>query len=749
MSFAHNNTGNPPDLLTEADGYTHKQAALLYVHHLEGLPTLEKNCLLVGPLGSGKTIMLKAIYSKYETSNSIFPVFVELSRWMSLISGETHTYTQDHISPRGTALLDAMSLSIILGLCVSAGALNEDNHFPELWSLFPSEITSLPHAERQSFITRSIKNTLTTGDPFSMDLPSVHAVACALGRDTRQKDGRKLVILVDQIDQVASQFFPPLANLLKRSGDYISILATRPCPTAPDAEVTPSDVISGDSYGVLHLGRSSKGEIPYGFVRDFIHALPLDEAFREAIADRSTLIGNFMWPSLRSAISVIVRYKLFRSQGVAADEAWYKSLIDTAKGYEALLKDGLRAWGSPTSMLKDWRDRIFKERAQIGRSYFVLPTDLVGDVKGKGPQRLLRMLLKNGVFLLGPEEQYTPGSIPRVCEVAPLLLVNTPRVDLDHFVTQPATIVITQKAMDKWCQTTGGFPTQRRKSVFVSCKGAQDPDKKTPLQEIIERKFKSSIEVVTGALPGSPPWSPRILEMISRSDLMLCDLSVPRRNVFVEYGIAIGAHIPVIQCRSTESTDRYPAWITSRQVQTYRTDLKENYKLENSVSYSLNSETDLKSSWRRDSTGKKLDVAAKRNVVAFIAPTPSNNLYSRLDAIAREEDFDLRFLELQDNRDDLESIIRMARSAGTLIAVFNHTATDYLTCIAGGIFVTGRITGKASMFLLGLHDDAIPSQLSNHPSAYTCRDESDLLSMFLARLAELKGRPQERTRARK
>jgi len=241
-------------LLSEADGYTHEQAASLYVDHVEGYPTLEKNCLLVGPLGSGKTIMLKAVYSQHAKSSDYRPVFVELSRWIGHIAAETHTYGANQLTPRGKVMLDAMSLMIIVGLCESAGAFDNANRFPTLWSQFPQTLSSLDNVERRTRLIRISKNALLKNE-LEDDFPSVHSVASALGSDIRVDQGKKLVLLVDQVDQVASQFFPPIASLLKRSGDFISVLATRPCPTAPHPEITPPDVISGDSYSILHDGR--------------------------------------------------------------------------------------------------------------------------------------------------------------------------------------------------------------------------------------------------------------------------------------------------------------------------------------------------------------------------------------------------------------------------------------------------------------------------------------------------------------
>jgi hypothetical protein len=313
------------DIRPDASLYSPEAAALLYVDHPEGLPTLDRNSLIVGPIGSGKTIMLKSLYAKWSSRTELAPVYVDISRWTAQIAGET--YGSERISPRSGAILQAMSLAVILGLCESIDAFKEADKFPELWSLFEEVFESSDPDTIRKAAKRSVKDALVTGKPLSPYTPSVFTVANTLGAEVSRKRGSKLVLLVDQIDQqISSMFFPPTATLLRRSSDYISVLAMRPCPTAPDPEEIPTDITAGDSYRIIQLGRNPSGAIPHSFVRQFIQALPLVDPYKTEIESRAALIGSLMWPSLRFAINTIRQYVRLRIVDISPDESWYQSI---------------------------------------------------------------------------------------------------------------------------------------------------------------------------------------------------------------------------------------------------------------------------------------------------------------------------------------------------------------------------------------------------------------------------------------
>src|SRR4051812_12821450 len=101
-------SGNLADIKLDASQYDYEEAASLYVQHPEGVPTPDRNSMVVGPLGSGKTIMLKTLCANWSSLQSVYPVYVDLQRWISAVAGETETYPGERLSRRAQVVLSAV-----------------------------------------------------------------------------------------------------------------------------------------------------------------------------------------------------------------------------------------------------------------------------------------------------------------------------------------------------------------------------------------------------------------------------------------------------------------------------------------------------------------------------------------------------------------------------------------------------------------------------------------------------------------
>src|SRR5206468_1338000 len=132
-------------------------------------------------------------------------------------------------------------------------------------------------------IVMDYSRDIAEGETITLRLPSIYAVADALGRDIRATTGGLLALFVDQIDQVGADFFVPICNLLRRSGNFVAILAMRPCPVAPDQESLPADLVAGDAFRVLPLGKTLSQVAAHRFVLDVVKNLPIDWKTRTAI----------------------------------------------------------------------------------------------------------------------------------------------------------------------------------------------------------------------------------------------------------------------------------------------------------------------------------------------------------------------------------------------------------------------------------------------------------------------------------
>jgi hypothetical protein len=273
----------------------------------------------------------------------------------------------------------------------------------------------------------------------------------------------------------------------------------------------------------------------------------------------------------------------------------------------------------------------------------------------------------------------------------------------------------------------------------------------SPLVSAVHKGFEQSVQVVTGYLTGSPRWSPEILTKVAKSDLVLCDLSVLRRDVFVEYGVAVGNNIPVIQCASTKFNSELPAWITNRQLQYYHGDDEDIKRFELSISTLLNTRPDTKTSWKRDSLGNSLEGSWDPRTIVFVGPPGLFNMLSgQVNAIVLESGFKLVKFELVDWEDTLEKLIKPLRIAGMAILAFENTQTDFLTCVAGGIFASkskgslqqgGKFERRMFLFSdLAPNIAPIPGLLKSHPTAETSNTVTALAQQLSARVRTLNKR---------
>ncbi len=125
----------PDDLRLDASQYSPEIATNLYVDHPEGLPSPVGNSLVVGPMGSGKTMMLRALQTKWAEGGRLEPVYVDLTTWISQLAGETQTYDSYRASPRALLLRDALGLQVGLALVEAAGAFSSQGKFTNVLSL--------------------------------------------------------------------------------------------------------------------------------------------------------------------------------------------------------------------------------------------------------------------------------------------------------------------------------------------------------------------------------------------------------------------------------------------------------------------------------------------------------------------------------------------------------------------------------------------------------------------------------------
>ncbi len=684
----------------DADRYSTDVAASRYVKHPGGIPQPTEHCLILGPRGAGKTIMLKALYTEWRAVPGLLPVYIELQPSIAKIAGELPLYGHEPLSPRDRAMLDCMSLAVSVALVTGVAAALRPESTIDALKLFPWHPSAGTLEEWTRNAHNKLRDALVSGNPFDFETPPVFVVASTLGDSVRREAQKTLVLLVDQIDQVPSPVFQPIVSLLRRTSSYTVVMASRPCPTAPEQAAMPKDVVAGETYQVMSIGRELDIAIRESLITSILQKLPFVDKSKEELVNQSRTLAALTWPSLRLAIQICQVYeqKLLHGQ---SSTAWRDAIVEVSHRYEDIVKDGLRAWcANPSQVLREWRKDAF-QKVGTGTGHIIRATlrlvrrDLFASVD-EDAAAFLRVALKHGILFPGARERYVLDQLPDSFEVGPLLLI----ADAISLSPERAEVSVEWEVrhgdLKRWVKPS--HPREiRTKRIFVSYWMSDPRHETSEVAKLLRARLHDTVTVVMGEIHGSPQFSPKILEKVKSCNLVLCDLTTRNRNIFVEYGWAVGLNKPVVQVAiEKEATQNCPSWLTARQFQFYKTE-EQQEKLSTSVIRLLNEPVDRVGQWIYEPPAIDMAFRPKPTIMTLLGPKSLiDDVSSRCADKIREYGVEFDAFAIGDQSAVLFESIRRARKAGTLALLFEGTSADYLTCLAGGIFTTKEKAYMAS-----------------------------------------------------
>jgi len=687
----------------DADRYTTDVAANRYVKHPGGVPQPTEHCLILGPRGAGKTIMLKALYTEWRAVPGLLPVYIELQPSIAKIAGELPLYGHEPLSPRDRAMLDCMSLAVSVALVTGVAAAVRPESTIDALKLFSWHQSAGTLQEWTRNAHNKLRDALISGNPFDFETPPVSVVASTLGDSVRREAQKTLVLLVDQIDQVPSPVFRPIVSLLRRTSSYTTIMASRPCPTAPEQAVMPSDVVAGETYQVMSIGPELEIARREALITSVLQKLPFLENSKEKIVNQSRTLAALTWPSLRLAIQICQVYEQMLMHGQGST-AWQDAIVEVSHRYEDIVKDGLRAWcANPSQVLREWREKALEKDGTsddhiIRATLRLVRRDLFANVD-EDAAAFFRVALKHGILFPGARERYVLDQLPDSFEIGPLLLVT----DATRLSPERAEVSVDWGVghgdLKRWVKPSQPHAI-RTKRIFVSY-WMSDPLRQTSeVAEILRARLLDTVTLVMGESHGSPQFSPRILQKIERCNMVICDLTTGIRNIFVEYGWAVGLNKPVVQVsKEKASIVNQPGWLKARQFQFYETE-EQREKLFTSVIRLLNEPVDRVGQWIYEPPAIDMAFRPKPTVMTLLGPgTLIEEVTNRYADKIREYGVEFDALAIGDQSAVLFEAIRRARKAGTLALLFTGNSTDYLPCLAGGIFTTTAKAYSASRYL--------------------------------------------------
>jgi hypothetical protein len=689
----------PAPFIEDAEKYDYDRVVELYVEPPEGQPLLTKNAVVVGQRGVGKTMLLKKLYSELGKTGQFWPVYVELEKWTSRISLEGVPSIRGTLSPRDLALRAAADMAVSLRLIRTVVERHGEHHLNRCKELFPLALREKMASRGWYDALVDEIRTACAGGLFSVppeQLPRLTDVANELG-DAAREHNATLVILIDQADKVPELIAVEVAKLLSKGGSYLAVLATRPYPTAPNPWMLPPTISAGDDFELFTLGREPRTEAWQKFLIQVLRGrLPKEVVgvMEQRQDDLSCLVGG----SVRSALMVGKRLELIGVR-TGDDSGWSDAVQITGRQEITLARQAISAYcGSIPKFLNDLRGMassamklsptgvaptVISFASSPGqRSLFARLTEAA--------EALVRVACKAGIFWPTEDMEWVPDIVLDQYYVSPLILLDDKTLFKRNFDVRRQVFDVPPEVVAKWTEE----PPRRRQAAtrtraFVSHWMGESVKKKLP--DILRERIGTELDVAVGGADRSASWLNGIVERIRQSHLVIADVSVDRRDVYSEIGVAAAAERPtLLAVRELRDRKKVASWLQHRQIWPFGTD-DEMIEFLDQLRSVANAAIPRHERWIETPEGDDLRAVMEPNNITIIGRESfiEHSLAGRVSPVLREHGMSVTQVVCQDfdSSDKLYETLRAARGAGTLVLEFSARSQGDLVSFAGGVLM--------------------------------------------------------------
>lgn len=535
-----------------------------------GFPS--RNTLLVGSWGIGKTTLLRWLHQDLAANTAVRCVYLSLEDALGSIAGFfgsgpvggiSSTLTEE-ISNRAAALLAAR-----LWMATSANAYEHRHNETVLPGPIREAIlrevgNGIPDLGQT--ICSCDRNSDLVKDAYARRVPRVFLNR--LG-SLMQRDGHRLVLLLDRLDNIAWPAVRVVEDLLGQGTTFLSIVATRPAPTGQQGWDSKFSWIPGDHYSVVHLGYQHRTEEWERFLWDSV-SWQFKNLMPEVNRFRSTILF-LAQGSPRIATSLVGEYlRLKIEHGLGSETAWTSALTkirDQRIGAAFRLVSALQI--TPQDFIPAIRDRA--RAAWGGRlngpTFVRLDADAeshFAPVEVASGLAVAEELLREGVFSTPSGSIWTPGARLTKFELSPLL-VSPDALVIQHSAHEGKEITIPAGKFASIGKRDGGGRPLR--SIFVSYRMFNPLDPGFRLPEMVRMEYENRHDlprtvVVRGDPAGGSIWADEIRRRIKLSSALIVDVQNTRPEVMVEMGFGIGLGKPVVPVVSrADETRQLPEWL--------------------------------------------------------------------------------------------------------------------------------------------------------------------------------------------
>ena len=698
-SAEQSHNGSSSQIWLDAERYRLSEVNDRFIAHPEGLPALARNCIVVGHRGIGKTMVLKKLCFDLRTRTDVKPIYINIEQWLGKVTCEAVYPVPQHITPREKDLITCTRFLVCLALLHGC-----DQYCTSIVEVGAS---MLPRANEESMRFNEVMDVhlavLRRVIERGAELPEIYhgcpspfELANALG-EAASESGFSLVFLIDQVDKLPGPHFHPVGSLLRR-GAHVVVIGARPHPCAPDAIPALGTITPGNDYDTHRLGRDHRAESWRAFIRDVVTLLGLDPRTIDALHTHAQTISALAGPSVRSVLQLGLELQRHAAQGISPPDALSKAILARAAEERLAAETVLGGYcGDARGFINNLRTRCLKTRQQ--------------NHKGPGPGRMdiqkgsnlflplevasvLRVATREGILIPGPTEAVGIDTLADSYEVSPLLLVPEDVAALAAIDTDVEHFDVYVSELTSWVarRRSRSSRTSQVAHVFVPY-WMSSPKTEGSLPTLLREQLLGKAHIRTGEdlhRYDSPQWSAEIRGLVRCCSLMVVDLSVPRRDVFVEWGWAIAYNKPVIlACENRAQVKGIPQWASERNIHPYG-DESEMDRLLARIVEMLDSPPDRIQRWKDDPENDPMDMASDAKTIGVAgAGTDYQAVVDFCNSVTLEQGCVLKTMHIRDDPHQggiLFDAIRMARECSTLVLVFDGTAADLLTCIIGGTF---------------------------------------------------------------
>lgn len=687
-----------------AERYNDAQIRNLYERPPFGEPALLDNQLIVGPAGVGKTHLLRNLAMR-EWPETTIAVYVDLPESGVAQLSEEIPYEKpeilfpihaDYIAAGTSALCRSVLRASLEGLAKlgleSRGMIRDLAMFLGVAEerLAPSKTLEATHRLLSALQSGVVPPT----DFLGAKSPGFATLCESLAAGIRAHYGARTIFLLDQLDAIPPALQEQVVDVLRRENKASYMIATRPCPGAPEESSNLRMARPGD-FGIFS---ARTDEVSLTVHADFLARLAykLQESFGIRIPRLSGDVAQYAaWASggsTRTAVALLLeieslRQQYARSSDEIGDVRLDVGLIEAALKNVALTESKtLRAMGrtyiqETKRIFNRWTgvalSRYSQGRRQLKRMSVSFDTDEYGPNLGA----LMRIAVKENLLQFVPGDAWDPGTLPKRFAVNPLLLFGG---GLAPFMGKDGESFEHHETV----RDLAGYFTFRRgarrvirrrdhatmPTVFVSTRlpGPTTTDaRRSPLIRLLEEhgegRFKLSMGTdIAGAIIA------RVEEKIREATLAVVDLTEARPDVLAELGIAIASEVPVVFVVATnDDRGRLPMFLREYGVHAYSDRPAETYSV---IEERLNSQPTGRERWRRGADDVPLVGNVRLRDILVLAPSEleaARAIVGAVDTAARQNGFyALRFIPTPNSNVALDELIRAVSRAARVFIDF-------------------------------------------------------------------------------